>query len=107
METKGLKRNMEATPRKHSVDSLKKTAILGISHIMQEVLQSNFNPKWWGTTMVQEKYQEQKAVTRDNINNNNIITTYQIYLNNTVHNLQTSTFTGNTKSAGLHLLHKS
>jgi hypothetical protein len=38
--TKGLKKNLEATPGKHSIESLQKTAILGTSHITREVLQS-------------------------------------------------------------------
>jgi hypothetical protein len=38
--TKGLKKNLEAIPGKHSIDSLHKTAILGTSHIIQKVLQS-------------------------------------------------------------------
>jgi len=37
--TKGLRKNLEATPGKHSTDSLQKTAILGTSHIIQKVLQ--------------------------------------------------------------------
>jgi hypothetical protein len=37
---KGLKKNLEAMPGKHSIDSLQKTAVLGTSHIMREVLQS-------------------------------------------------------------------
>jgi hypothetical protein len=38
--TKGLKKNLEAIPVKHSIDSLQKTAILGTSHIIRTVLQS-------------------------------------------------------------------
>ena len=34
-----LKEKFEAVPGKHSIDSLQKTAILGTSHIIQEVLQ--------------------------------------------------------------------
>ena len=34
-----LKENLEAVPGKHSIDSLQKTAILGISHIIRKVLQ--------------------------------------------------------------------
>ena len=34
-----LKEKLEATPGKHSVDSVQKTAILGKSHIIREVLQ--------------------------------------------------------------------
>jgi hypothetical protein len=38
--TKGLKKNLEAIPGKHSIDSLQTTAILGTSHVIQKVLQS-------------------------------------------------------------------
>jgi hypothetical protein len=38
--TKALKRNLEAIPGKHSIDSLQKTAILATSHIIHKVLQS-------------------------------------------------------------------
>jgi hypothetical protein len=37
--TKGLKKNLEAIPGKHSIDSLQKTAILRTSHILRKVLQ--------------------------------------------------------------------
>jgi hypothetical protein len=37
---RGLRKNLEAIPGKHSIDSLQKTAILGTSHIIQKVLQS-------------------------------------------------------------------
>ena len=33
-------KSLEAIPGKHAVDSLQKTAILGTSHIIQKVLQS-------------------------------------------------------------------
>jgi len=38
--TKGLKKNLEAIQGKHSVESLQKTAILGTSHTIRKVLQS-------------------------------------------------------------------
>ena len=38
--TKVLKINLEAIPRKHSIDSLLKTAILGTSHIIRKMPQS-------------------------------------------------------------------
>jgi hypothetical protein len=38
--TKGSKKNLEAIPRKHSIDSQQKTAILGTSHIIQKVMLS-------------------------------------------------------------------
>jgi hypothetical protein len=37
--TRSLRKNLEAIPGKHSIDSLQKTAILGTSHIIREVLQ--------------------------------------------------------------------
>ena len=38
--TRSLRKNLEAVPEKHSIDSLKKTAVLGTSHIIRQVLQS-------------------------------------------------------------------
>jgi hypothetical protein len=38
--SKLIKNNLEAMPGKHSIDSLQKTAILDISHVIQKVLQS-------------------------------------------------------------------
>jgi hypothetical protein len=37
--TRSLKKNLEAVPGKHSIDSLQNTAILGTSHIIRKVLQ--------------------------------------------------------------------
>ena len=37
--TRSLKKNLETVPGRHSIDSLQKTAILGISHIIRKVLQ--------------------------------------------------------------------
>ena len=38
--TGGLRNNFEAIPGKHSVDSVQKTVILGTSHIIRKILQS-------------------------------------------------------------------
>jgi hypothetical protein len=38
--TQGLKKNLEAIPGKHSMDSIQKTAVVGMSHVVWEVLQS-------------------------------------------------------------------
>ena len=38
--TRGPKRVLKAIPRKHSIDSLQKTAKLGTSHIIRKTLQS-------------------------------------------------------------------
>jgi len=37
--TRSLKKNLETEPRKHSIDSLQKTAILGTAHIIRKVVQ--------------------------------------------------------------------
>jgi hypothetical protein len=37
--TRSLKKNLEAVPGKHSIDSLQKTAVLGTSHIIRKVMQ--------------------------------------------------------------------
>jgi hypothetical protein len=37
--TKSLRKNLEAIPGKHSIDSPQKTAILGTAHIIRKVLQ--------------------------------------------------------------------
>ena len=36
---RSLRKNLEAVPGKHLIDSLQKTAILGTSHIIRKVLQ--------------------------------------------------------------------
>jgi hypothetical protein len=38
--TRRLKNYLETIPGKHSIDSLQKTAVLGTSHIIRKVLQS-------------------------------------------------------------------
>jgi hypothetical protein len=38
--TRGLKKYLETIPGKHSIDSLQKTVVLGTSHILRKVLQS-------------------------------------------------------------------
>ena len=37
--TRSLRKNLEAVPGKHSIDSIQKTATLGTSHIIRKVLQ--------------------------------------------------------------------
>jgi hypothetical protein len=37
--TKTLRKNLEAIPGKHSIDSLQQTAVLGTAHIIRKVLQ--------------------------------------------------------------------
>jgi len=68
--TKGLRKNLEAIPLKPSIDSLIKTAVLGISHIIQIVLQfetwslSSGDHRWFKRT-ARKKW----LVTRDKTNN--------------------------------------
>jgi hypothetical protein len=38
--TRGLRKNVETVPGEHSIDSLQQTAVLGTSHIIRKVLQS-------------------------------------------------------------------
>jgi len=37
--TRSLRKNLEAVPRKLSIDSIQKTAVLGTSHIIRKVQQ--------------------------------------------------------------------
>ena len=71
-----LKKNLEAIPGKHSVDSLQKITILGTSHIIWKVLQfetcslDGWYRQWFKRRSIREKL----PVTRDdndNDNNNN------------------------------------
>jgi len=63
--TRSLRKNLEAAPGKHSTDSLQKTAILGALHIIRKILQcGSLKPERWGSPLVQEKYQEERPVTR-------------------------------------------
>jgi hypothetical protein len=74
MVTRSLRKNLETVPRKHSIDSLQKTAILGTSHIIRKVLQcearslSGGDHRWFKRSTGKER-----PVTRDihNTSNNN------------------------------------
>jgi hypothetical protein len=46
--TKGLKKVLKAIPGTHSIDSLQQTAIVGTSHIIRKVLQSELRSERWG-----------------------------------------------------------
>ena len=63
--TRSLRKNLEAVPGKHSIDSLQKTAVLGTSHIIRKVLHCEaLKRERWGSPLVQEKYQAEKACDR-------------------------------------------
>jgi len=73
--TKVLKNNLEAIPGKHSVDSLQKIGILGTSHIIRKVLESET-----GTLSGRDRgcytsssTRKKRPVTRENKNNRIII----------------------------------
>jgi hypothetical protein len=74
---RSLRKNLEAVPEKHSIDSLQKTAILATSHIIRKVLQceasslSGGDHRWFKRSTGKER-----PVTRDgdddDDNNNNL-----------------------------------
>jgi hypothetical protein len=69
--TKGLKKNLEAIPGKHSIDSLQKTAILGTSHIIRKVLHSEASSLSVGDHhWFKRSTREKMPVTREDNNNN-------------------------------------
>ena len=72
--TGSLRKNLEAVPGKHSIDSLQKTAVLGTSHIIRNTLQceawslSGGDHSWF-----KRSTRKKRPVTRDiHIYNNNI-----------------------------------
>jgi hypothetical protein len=67
--TDSLNKNSEATPEKHSIDLLQKTAVLGTAHTIRKVLQSKTGR--WGSALVQERYRGEKACDKRQRNNNN------------------------------------
>ena len=69
MVTDGLNKSSEATPGKHSIDSLQKTAVLGTAHIIRKVLQCETGR--WGSPLVQGRYWGEKARDKGQRNNNN------------------------------------
>jgi hypothetical protein len=63
--TKGLKKYMETTPEKHSIDSLQKNSCTrNITHYKESATIRNLNPEWWGSPLVQEKKYQEKPVRR-------------------------------------------
>jgi hypothetical protein len=71
--TKRLRNNLEAIPGKHSTDSLQKTAIFGISHIIRKVLQCDTfkSLSGGGHRWFKRSIRKKNHVTRDNKNNDN------------------------------------
>jgi hypothetical protein len=63
---KSLRKNLEAIPGKHSIDSLQKRAILGTSHIIRKVLQCETLSLSGGLTAGSREVPGRKRVTRDN-----------------------------------------
>jgi hypothetical protein len=58
--TRSLWKNLEAVPGKHSIDSLQKTT-WNITHNTESTAVWSLKPEWWGSPLIQEKYQEEKA----------------------------------------------
>jgi len=81
--TKGLRKNLEATPGKHSEHSLQKTAVPGTSHIIREVLQretgnlSGGDYRWF-----KRSTRKNRPVTRDDNTNTTTTTTTTTNNNN-------------------------
>ena len=69
---RSLRKNLEAVPGKHSINSLQKTAILGTSHIIRKVLQcealslSGGDHRWF-----KRSTRKKRPVARVDVNNNN------------------------------------
>ena len=72
-----LKKNLETIPRKHSTDSLQKTAILGTSHIIRKVLQceawslSGGDHRWFKRSTGKKCLWQETYMLYNNNNNNN------------------------------------
>jgi len=65
--TRSLRKNLEAVPGKHSIDSLQKTAILGTSHIIRKVLQCETGNLSGGESpLVRQEYQNEKDCEKRN-----------------------------------------
>jgi hypothetical protein len=67
--TRSLRKNLEAVPRKHSIDSLQKTTILGTSHIIHRVLQCEASSLSGGDNCWFKRItRKNRPVTRNNNN---------------------------------------
>jgi hypothetical protein len=60
--TRILRKNLEAVPGKHSIDSLQKTAVLGTSHIIRKVLHYYFCTPRPMKYYLQSSYSNQKIL---------------------------------------------
>jgi hypothetical protein len=69
---RSLRKNLEAIPGKHSIDSLQQTAILWTSHIIRKVLQcETWSESGGGHRWFKGSTGKKRPVTSDNENNNN------------------------------------
>jgi hypothetical protein len=57
---KSLKKNLENMPGKHSIDSLH-SYTWNITHNTESTAVWSLRPERWGSPLVEEKYQEEKA----------------------------------------------
>jgi hypothetical protein len=68
MVTKGLKKNLEAVPGTHSIDSLQNTAVLGTPHIIRKVLQCEaLIPSCVDHGWFKRRTRKKRPVTRDSM----------------------------------------
>jgi len=73
---RSLRKNLEAVPGKHSIDSLQKTPILGTSHIIRKVLQCETSRSLSGGdySWFKRSTRKKRPMTReDNKNNSNLL----------------------------------
>ena len=77
--TRSLKKNLETEPRKHSIDSLQKTAILGTAHIIRKVVQCEDwsvrggDHRWFKKVPGRKDLWQETSISYNNNNNNNNI----------------------------------
>jgi hypothetical protein len=64
--TRGLKKNLETIPGKHSIYSLQKrnSCTRNVTHYKESATIGNFKPEWWGSQLVQEEKYHEKSVKR-------------------------------------------
>jgi hypothetical protein len=64
--TRGLKKNLETIPGKHSLDSLQKSSCTrNITHYKESATIVNLKPEWWSSPQFLEKKYQEKPVIRE------------------------------------------
>jgi hypothetical protein len=65
--TRSLRKNLEAVPGKHSIDSSQKSYTWNIIHNTESTAVRSLKPERWGSLLVQENNQEEKACDKRGI----------------------------------------